>query len=81
MEFITDLLKSFGSGLASFVSSLVQAIVPNVEAIVYKGTWADGVFTKAADGGYTTLFGFIVLGMVVGAGYAIFRIFRKKAKL
>ena len=76
MEFIADLLTQVGSGIAGFVGSMVGAIVPNVEALVYQGTWTDGVWTKAAEGGYTTIFGFMVLGVILGLGYGIFRAVR-----
>lgn len=80
MDFIADLLGQVGSGISNFVGSIVQAVVPNVEAFVYQGTWTDGVWTKAANGGYTTIFGFMVLGVILGLGYGIFRLVKGVVK-
>lgn len=76
MDFILELLKTVGAGVSNFVSSMVQAVVPNVEALIYQGTWTDGVWTKAVDGGYTAVFGFMVLAITLGLGYGIFRLAR-----
>ena len=77
MEFISDLLSELGSGIVSFLSSLVQALVPNFEALIYKGAWTDEVWTKAAGGGYTAIFGYIVVGLIIAFGFGIFSICRK----
>lgn len=78
MEFITDILKALGSGIVGFISSLVQAIVPNFESLIYQGTWTDGVWTRAADGGYTALFGFTVFGIILGIGTGLFHMLKRK---
>ena len=77
MDFILELLETVGSGISTFVGSIVQAVVPNVEALIYQGTWSEGVWTKAAEGGYTAVFGFVVLGITLGLGYGIFRLVRR----
>ena len=80
MEFISDLLRQLGSGIVTFISSLVQALVPNFEALIYQGTWTDGVWVKAANGGYTAIFGYIVLGLIISFGFGIFALCRKALK-
>ena len=77
MDFIKELLGTVGDGIVKFISSIVQAIVPNVEALIYQGTWTDGVWTKSVDGGFTAVFGFLVLGITLGLGYTIFRVVRR----
>lgn len=77
MDFILELLETVGSGISTFVGSIVQAVVPNVEALIYQGAWSEGVWTKAAEGGYTAVFGFVVLGITLGLGYGIFRLVRR----
>lgn len=80
IEFISEILGSLGSGIVSFISSLVQALVPNFEALIYNGTWTNGVWTKAADGGYTALFGYIIFGLVISFGFGIFKLCRRALK-
>ena len=78
MEFISDILGSLGSGIVAFVTSIVQAIVPNFESLIYQGSWVDGVWTRAADGGYTALFGFTIFGIILGVGTGLFRLIGRK---
>ena len=64
---VTRWFSYVGDGLFSFTSSIIGTFAGGVESLVYDET-----------GNYTVAFGFIVLGLIIGAGFVIFKIVRRK---
>lgn len=69
MTFMGDLLSGIGEGLGSFLLALVRAFVDSFGYLVY-------VDPTAEVKEYTTLIGWIMLGLVFTIGFMIFRAIR-----
>lgn len=64
---VTNWFSCIGDGLSSFTASVVGSFTGGIDSLVYDEL-----------GNYTVAFGFIVLALITGVGFAIFKIVRRK---
>ena len=66
--FLSDILTGFGTGIATFVKSMVLAFIQSIDYMIYKTTTStDGTVTVTTE--YNTYVGLLLLILVVSFGF------------